>query len=206
MSVEAEKYWKNKKGDLIHVDNIKIEDKLKTEMVRNIVQKKAVRGQKILVAFKKNMVIQVDDYVHMMREKHDLDVMKSIKGNLTLEAFDGLTKIKISVQSRIEFDEKLTFAKEKFDEYAFQKAEEIGDNEITTILMKKFELNKCGKVNPKNVLDLKSYDINHKLWLEGIALIDQAIEIVGSKSYMNFYQRESIEDKWKNISLDFAAL
>jgi len=152
------------------------------------------------------MVVQsIDDYMEMMREKYDIDPMRGAKGNVTLQSYDGLNKVQVAVQTHIDFDEKLTLAKEKLDVYFTEKTEDA-DPEIKTLITKVFDVNKDGNVNAKQILSLKSYNITHPVWLEAMAIIDDAIEIVGSKSYIRFYSRKSIEDKWENISLDFAAL
>ena len=37
-------------------------------------------------------------------------------------------------------------------------------------------------------------------------IVDEAIEIVGSKSYIRFYKRDGVDSGWKHISLDFASI
>ena len=39
-----------------------------------------------------------------------------------------------------------------------------------------------------------------------MTLIDDAVEIVGSKSYIRFYVRDSVDEKWRNVSLDFSKI
>jgi len=201
MSVEM---WTNKQGEKVHPDMVPFEEKLKTELVEKLVGR-AVKGVSLLSSFKESIVAQIDGYMEMMRETYNLDPMKGTKGNITLQSYDGLKKVQVQVSKHIDFDEKLTLAKEKLDEYFTLKTEKA-DPEIKTLITKVFDVDSKGNVNAKQILSLKSYKITHPMWLEAMGIIDDAIEIVGSKSYIRFYTRESVDAPWQNVSLDFAAL
>lgn len=197
--------WMNKKGEEVHPDLVPHEDKLKTELVRRMIGR-VERGQKILMSFKQSVIRDIEDYMEMMREKYHLDPMaKSKHGNITLESYDGLMKVQIAIQQHISFDEKLNLAKEKLDEYLKEITAEASAD-IKTLITKVFDVDKKGNVNAKMVMGLKTYKITHPKWIEAMDIIDEAVEIVGSKSYIRFYKRESVDKKWENISLDFAAL
>jgi len=204
MDAKAE-FWTNKKGEKVHIQMVPFEEQLKTELVLSLVGE-AVDGVGMLSNFKGAVVEKIDDYMEMMRDKYGLDPMKaSSKGNIILQTFDGLSKVQVQVATHIDFDEKLTLAKEKLDEYFTLKTENA-DPEIKTLITKVFDVDKKGNVNAKQILSLKSYKISHPVWLEAMAIIDESIEIVGSKSYIRFYTRKCVDDAWKNISLDFASL
>ena len=202
--MEQIEMWTNKKGEQVHPDMVPHEEKLKTELVKKLVSQ-AERGVRLLSSFKEGVVGEIDAYMQMMREKYHLDPMKGTKGNITLQSFDGLAKVTVQVSKLISFDEKLNLAKEKLDEYFLAKTEHA-DPEIKTLITKVFEVDKKGNVNAKQILSLKSYKITHPIWLEAMAIIDEAVEIVGSKSYIRFHKRDRIEDAWQHISLDFASL
>lgn len=205
MSRGDEKFWTNKEGKEVHPDLVSIEDKLKSELVEKILKHTDDRMRE-LAAHKRWVTGHIHEYVEMLREKYELDPMKgSPKGNLVLQTYDGLSKVQIAVQTRIEFDEKLTLAKEKVDEY-LKEATKNASPEIQTLITKAFEVDKKGEVDSKKVLSLKSYKITDPKWLEAMAIIDDAIEVVGSKSYIRFYKRDSVDAKWKHISLDFASI
>ena len=196
-------YWTNKKGEKVHPDMVRADDKLKHELVNKIIEK-VHKKREALSEFKAEVLEEIDSYIELLRSEYNLDPMaNSNKGNITLQSFDGLRKVAISVSTHIEFDEKLGLAKEKIDQ--FLKAEtESASPVLKTLVMKVFEVDKKGNINAKQVLALKSYDIQEPLWLEAMEIIDDAIEVVGSKSYIRFYERKSTEDKWENISLSFS--
>jgi len=182
---------------------VRADDKMKHELVYDILST-VHEKREMLRDFKKETLKDIDTYMEILRDEYHLDPMKhNKKGNITLESFDGLRKVQISVATHIGFDEKLTFAKEKFDLY-FKEITKEASGDLKTLIMKVFEVDKKGNVNAKQILSLKSYDIEHPLWLEAMAIIDDAIEVVGSKSYIRFYERKSVEDKWENLSLNIA--
>lgn len=199
-----QEFWTNKKGEKVHVDMIPHTDKLKTELVYDLVDR-AQRGVNLLTRFKQGVVKSIDEYMQMMRERYHLDVSAGTKGNLTLQSFDGLKKVQIAVQQYIDFDEKLNLAKEKIDIYLKEITKDT-DPAIQTLIMKAFEVDKKGNIDAKKILSLKSYKIEHPQWQEAMKLIDDAVEIVGSKSYIRFYTREGQADRWQAVSLDFAAV
>jgi len=199
-----QEFWTDKRGNEVHRDLVPHEEKLKTELVYDIVEK-AVTGVRIMERFKERVTRDIKEYMEMMRQKYNLDVAKGNKGNLTLQSFDGLRKLQVAVQQHIDFDEKLSLAKEKIDAYLKEKTKDA-DPEIQTLIMNAFEVDKKGNVDAKKIFALKKYKISDPLWREAMELIDEAVEIVGSKSYIRFYMRESIDEKWRNVSLDFAAV
>jgi len=199
-----QEFWKDKRGQEIHRDLVPHEEKLKSELVYEITEG-ALVGVKMMERFKERVTRSIKEYMEMMREKYGLDVTKGTKGNLTLQSFDGLRKVQVAVQQHIDFDEKLSLAKEKIDAYLKEKTKDA-DPEIQTLIMNAFEVDKKGNVDAKKIFALKKYKISDPLWQEAMALIGDAVEIVGSKSYIRFYVRDSVDEKWRNISLDFAVI
>ncbi|PKZ28676.1 hypothetical protein CYJ41_07915, partial [Campylobacter ureolyticus] len=110
------------------------------------------------------------------------------------------------VAKQISFDNKLALAKEKIDEYLDEKTENA-DAEIRTLITRAFDV-KNGKVDAKMVLSLKQYPISNPKWIEAMKMIDEAVEIVGTKSYIRFREREDerIDGALKMIVLDIAGV
>lgn len=196
-------YWTNKKGEKVHPDMVRADDKLKHELVYGIIEK-VYQKREELKSFKREIVEDIDAYMELLRGEYNLDPMKgSQKGNITLLSFDGLKKVQIAIAEHIDFDEKITLAKEKIDEY-LKEITKDSNGDIQTLIMKAFEVDKKGQINAKQVLSLKSYDIQNPLWQEAMKIIDDAVEVVGSKSYIRFYERKTAGDKFKNLSLSFS--
>jgi len=195
--------WINKQGDEVHPDNVKASDKIKDEMVREIISD-AIEEQKRMKLFKEKATEKVDSYIALMRQEYKLDVSTK-KGNMNLETFDGLQKVSIQISDTVEFDEKLTFAKEKLDLFFKEETKDSSAN-IKTLMMKAFDVDKKGSINVKSILELRSYEIDHPLWLEAMDIINESIQVAKSKSYIRFYTKREIGEPWVIIALDPAKI
>lgn len=165
---------------------------------------KAHQCREAIALFKTEVTQDIADYMELLRSVYNLEpVPEASKGNITLQSFDGLKKVQISIQTHIDFDEKLGLAKEKIDQFLKQETESASPV-LKTLVMKVFEVDKKGNINAKQVLALKSYDIQEPIWVEAMHIIDDAIEIVGSKSYIRFYERKHINNDWSNISINIS--
>lgn len=203
--VDENSLWVNKKGEGVHPDLIRPDEKLKDELVGKLIDT-AVTLSNLLNKFKKDAFGEVNDFFELLLQNYNLDAKKnSQKGNITLENFSGTLKVQISNADSISFDEKLQIAKLKIDE-CLHELTEGSSPEIKTLITKAFEVDKKGDVNAKKILALKSYDISHVKWKEAMSIIDESIEIIGSKAYIRFYKRESVDKAYDLISLDLASV
>jgi len=196
--------WINRKGEEVHPDNVRASDKIKDEMVRGII-KRAMAEQERMREFKENSLEEIDSYIALMRDEYKLEASSSRKGNMTFESFDGLMRVTISVQETLEFDEKLSFAKEKIDEFLKDETKDSSAN-LRTIVMKTFDVDKKGSVNVKDIISLKRIEIDHPLWLEAMRIIDESVQVATSKSYIRFYTKKGIGEKWEQVALDPAKI
>jgi hypothetical protein len=195
--------WVNKRGESVHPDLIRPDEKLKDELVEKLI-KQATALSETISEFKERAFEETNGYFELLLQNYNLDAKKnSKKGNITLENFSGTTKIQISNADSITFDEKLQIAKLKIDE-CLHELTEGSSPEIKTLITKAFEVDKKGDVNAKKILALKSYEITHAKWIEAMKIIDESIEIVGSKAYIRFYERENVDKQYKLIQLDMA--
>lgn len=197
-------WWLDKKGDAVHPERVKVEDKLKDDMVENIL-KRADDVTKYIKHFKDESYSEVESYFDLLLEKYNIEVKKGKKGNFTLENFSGTAKIQVAIADNIAFDEKLQIAKLKIDEYLTEITADSSPD-IQILIKKAFEVDKKGEVNPKKILALKSYEITNPLWLEAMEIINDAVEVISSKSYIRFYTRENVDVAYKQVSLDIAGV
>lgn len=198
-------FWIDKKGDTFHPDNVKATESIKDELVEKLLDKShAIKDT--LAEFKTEAFAEVESYYNILLQNYEVDAKKnSKKGNLTIENFSGTKKIVINVADRIAFDEKLTVAKLKIDEY-LHGITKNSNADIQTLITKAFEVDKKDDVNAKKILSLKAYDIKDPLWIEAMGIIAEATEIVSSKNYIRFYTRETIEEAYEQVSLDLAGV
>ncbi|MCG3675610.1 DUF3164 family protein [Aliarcobacter butzleri] len=197
--------WRNKEGDFIHPDMITPDKQLEDETVESIV-KGALVLQKQMIEFKAKAFEECYDFVDLLRQKYNMERITSKSGTVTLKNFDGTKIVEIQVSKLISFDQKLSLAKEKIDEYLTLKTNGA-DAEIQTLITRVFDV-KNGKVDAKQILSLKSYPIQHELWKEAMSMIDDATEIAGTKSYIRFKHRKNgeVDGSLEHIVLDLAGL
>lgn len=197
--------WRNKEGDFIHPDMITPDKQLEDETVESIV-KGALVLQKQMIEFKAKAFEECYGFVDLLRQKYNMERITSKSGTVTLKNFDGTKIVEIQVSKLISFDQKLSLAKEKIDEYLTLKTNGA-DVEIQTLITRVFDV-KNGKVDAKQILSLKSYPIQHELWKEAMSMIDDATEIAGTKSYIRFKHRKNgeVDGSLEHIVLDLAGL
>jgi len=193
-----EKKWIDKRGNEVHADMVRVDEKLKSDMLSAILTK-VLKGK----AEKERVLKEIDDeiegYMNLLRDVYHIPT-KENKGNVTLVNFSGTIKVQKAVNEVIELNEKLILAKENIDEFLKQETTS-SSSAIKTLVAKIFEVDKKGSVNTRQILSLRSYDIDNPLWNEAMTLIDEAITITGTKKYIRFYHRPSAEDGWEAIVL-----
>ncbi|PHM18080.1 MAG: hypothetical protein CJD30_03635 [Sulfuricurvum sp. PD_MW2] len=198
-------HWEDKQGKWVHPDLIAVDKKLEDETVEKLVDE-AKSMQEQLIDFKTKAFETCYSFVELLRQNYGMDRTEGSKlGSVTLRNFNGTKEVIIQVANVFAFDQKLALAKEKIDEYLTEKTEH-SDPEIQTLIMRAFEV-KNGKVDAKQIIGLKSYDITHPKWVQAMAMIDAATEIAGTKSYIRFRKRhEGVSGELNTIVLDMASL
>ena len=197
--------WRNKEGAFVHKDMVTVDKQLEDEVVERLTAG-AIELQAFLIGFKTQAFEECYSFVDLLRQKYNMERITSKSGTVTLKSFDGTKVVEIQVAKLISFDQKLSLAKEKIDEYLTEKTTGA-DAEIQTLITRVFDV-KNGKVDAKQILSLKSYPITHPLWKEAMSMIDDATEIAGTKSYIRFKHRRNneVDGPLEHIVLDLAGL
>ncbi|MBE2986630.1 DUF3164 family protein [Campylobacter sp. RM12920] len=197
-------FWQNKEGNFVHPQMVPIDKSLEDELVEKLITK-ANELQAAMREFKKYAYGECESFMDMLKAEYGIDRLENSRlGNVTLRNFNGTNEVQIAISKQISFDKKLVLAKEKIDEYLDAKTESA-DPEIRTLITRAFDV-KNGKVDAKQILSLKQYPIQDPKWKEAMGMIDEATEIVGTKSYIRFKTKDSLEGKCDLITLDFAAI
>ena len=127
------------------------------------------------------------------------------KGNVTLYSYDGRYKIQRAMQDRIDFDERLQAAKALIDECLVDWVEGARP-EVHAIINRAFQSEKSGEVNTGAVLALRRLEIADERWQRAMDAIGEAVQVVGSRSYIRVYERIGDSDQYRPISLDIAGV
>jgi len=102
------------------------------------------------------------------------------------------------------FNEKLQFAKTKFDEWVVKKTQN-GDADLAEIVQKAFEVDKVGEINKSFLFKLLRYNIKDPDFKKAQELLRESIETAGTKTYILF-QIKNEKNGWDNLSIDFQRL
>jgi hypothetical protein len=164
--------------------------------------RKAIEISAKLKAFKTDLLMEAEHLYYKMLEESNIDV-NTRKGNMTIASFDKSIKIEISVQERIEFDDNITLAQEKINEYLRLKLAD-GDMELAELVNSAFTTSK-GKLDNKRILSLFRMKIRHHLWIDAIELIKKSIQVNSTKRYIQIWVKDD-QGAYKAVDLSLSTL
>lgn len=196
-----DKVWHDHRGNEVPREYVPELDR-KNEIAVAKIFKDAERLNQQLVKFKQDAFELTDQQYAAMLKSANI-APSARKGNYTLTSFDKSVKIEVNVSDKIDFDDNISLAQEKLNE--FKKLKMTGtDKDITVILNHAFTTRK-GRLDKARVFDLMQYDIKHPLWIEGIELIRKAITVNSSVRYMEISYKDD-EGRYIPVKLNFATL
>ncbi|MGK3122880.1 DUF3164 family protein [Candidatus Pantoea formicae] len=198
-----EGYWVDAKGVLTPVSLIKDIDRTRDNLVQEIIGR-ALGLNKALSEFKLAGFADIGAFVDLSANEYGV-TLGGKKGNVTLYSFDGRYKIQRAMQDRIAFDERLQAAKTLIDECLADWIEGARP-EIHTIINRAFQTEKEGEVNTGAVLALRRLEIDDARWAKAMLAIGEAVQVVGSRSYIRVYERVGDSDQYRPISLDLSGV
>ncbi|OIN43357.1 DUF3164 family protein [Pseudomonas costantinii] len=201
--VIQEGYRKDAKGHLVPVELIKPIDLARDELVTELV-KKAQAVSALLGEFKASAFGDIKAFVEMSAEQYGAAIGGK-KGNVTLLTFDGRFKIIHAVQDSIKFDERLQAARALIDECAAEWTQDAR-SEVRVLVNEAFRTDKAGEISTGRVLGLRRLEIQDGRWQRAMQAIGEAVQVVGSKSYLRVYERIGDSDQYAPIPLDIASI
>lgn len=195
-------YWQDTRGRLIAEELVKEMDKERDALVTSFVQR-AKETQEALRTFKTQVFDDVAAFVELSAEKYEVKI-GGRKGNLTLFSFDGKYKLQVAVANHIRFDERIQAGKALIDECLHEWADEARP-ELKALIDNAFQVDKEGNLSTARILSLRRVDIQDKRWTKAMQAISDSVQIVGSKDYVRFYERNE-QGKYMPIPLDMAGV
>lgn len=200
---QADKFRRNAKGHWVPVDQIKDIDRLRDDLVMEVIAKvKALQEEMRRV--KAEISSEVEAFLELSAREYDT-AYGGKKGNVTLASFDGQYQVKRAVADHLAFDERLQVAKELIDQ-CIHEWTAGSSSEVQALVEHAFQTDKEGKISTARVLGLRSLNIKDEKWQQAMQAIMDSIQITGSKSYLRFYERQGEDGPHRQIPLDVAAL
>ncbi|QUN38610.1 DUF3164 family protein [Burkholderia cenocepacia] len=196
-------YRKNALGHLVPEATIRDIDLERDELVRELIDAVKVQ-QATLRKLKERAFGDANAFISLSADKYGVK-LGGTKGNVTLHSFDGALKVVIARAENVSFDERLQAAKTLIDECINEWARG-SDPKIQVLVQQAFETDKEGKINVGRVLALRRLEITDDKWQRAMQAIGESVQVVGTKTYMRFYERADGSEQYTPISLDFASL
>jgi hypothetical protein len=195
-------YRADANGRLVPESMIKPIDLTRDQLVSELARK-ALDMSNLIAQFKAGVFADINAFVDLSGEQYGV-ALGGKKGNLSLYTYDGRFKVQVAVAEHLVFDERLQAAKHLIDECIVAWSADSRD-EIKVLVQSAFDTDKEGKINTGRVLGLRRLDIKDEKWQRAMNAIGESLQVVGSKSYVRFYERVG-EDEYKPIRLDIAAV
>jgi hypothetical protein len=117
--------------------------------------------------------------------------------------FDGLKKVTVQVADLIAFGSQLQIAKGLIDECLTEWSAE-SRVEIRAIISRAFNVEKQGQINRAEILMLLRLDIDDERWQRAMEAIRAAMRVIGSKTYVRCYERDSQNEDFRPVTIDLA--
>jgi hypothetical protein len=195
-------YREDRHGHLQPEVQIKAIDLARDELVREKITAAMLLRER-LRNFKLGVFDDIAAFVQLSAEQYGARIGGD-KGNVTLLSFDGRYKIIRAIQDTITFDERLQAAKSLIDE-CLNDWTEGARAELRTLVNNAFRVDQDGNIKTGEVLSLRRLQFDDKRWTQAMAAISDAVTVVGSKTYVRFYERDE-RGQYQPISLDMAGV
>ena len=190
-------------GRQVPVSMIKKFDLKRNDLVCSIMSR-AFAERERLAEFKQQVWEEIQSFVDESAKDSGAKKLGGKKGNITLTSFDGRYKLIVAVNDGILFNEKLQIAKQLIDE-CIGKWSKNARPELKVLVDDAFNVGKNGLVSTGKVLGLRRLNITDATWRRAMDAITESIQVVSSKTYMRFYERQE-DESYKQIPLDVASL
>lgn len=188
-------------GAKLPVSIVKPQHVLEDELVRQEISHAAALSEQ-LSRFLGHFFDNLGAYEALVAERYGATVGGK-KGNKTLMSYDGLFKMTVQVADNVVFGPELKVAKTLVDECLTDWSAGAGD-ELKAVITRAFNTDKEGQINRAALYSLLRLEISDERWKQAMQAIRDAMRVVGSKSYVRFYRRETSDAAWQPITIDLA--
>lgn len=202
VTVGDDVYMKDGRGRMVPVALVPAKDQLQDEMVRTIVGHAKDLSEQI-GRFRGHTMDDIGGFDALLEAEYGGHSRQSVKGNRTYMSHDGCYKVQVQISETVAFGPELQVARDLVDECL---AEWAADSraEIRALVEHAFQTDKEGEISRGSIYSLLRLDIEDPRWRKGMEALRDAMRVVGSKSYVRIYERETPEDGWQPVTIDLA--
>ena len=203
IDVGGSPYLRDAKGALVPLSTVKAADLLMDETVDRVLTE-AARISAVIREFKAATFDHIAGFRALVAQDYGASIGGN-KGNVTLTTFDGCGKVMLQVADLVEFGPELQAAKALIDECLSEWAAGSGA-ELRALVTRAFSVEKQGQINRTELFMLLRVEIADARWQRAMDAIRDSIRVIGSRSYLRFYQRDTPTAAWRAVSIDIAAV
>lgn len=189
------------KGQPIPVGNVAPADKLQDEIVRKVLGFATALNAQI-ARFRDHTMADLCSFDALLAQEYGAKIGGK-KGNRTYQSYDGLLQVRVQVSDLIQFGPELQIAKSIIDECLTEWSSDSRP-EIQTLVTRAFKTDKEGQINKAELFGLLRLDIDDERWKRAMEAIRASIRVTGSKEYVRFYRRPTLEAAWEAVTIDLA--
>lgn len=201
IEIDGAPHMRDARGALVPLAHIKPQHLLQDEVVRKIVGYGIALSSQVS-RFLAHTFEDIGGFEALLAQEYGGKV-GGMKGNKTLMTHDGLYKVQVAVADYIDFGPELQTAKGLIDECMNEWAAGAR-SELRAIVTRAFNTDKPGKINRSEIFMLLRLEIEDPRWRAAMQAIRDAMRIVGSKSYVRLYRRDTQDSPWQPITIDLA--
>lgn len=202
IEIEGRRYMRDAKGALIPIETIKPQHALEDEVVRKVMG--FARDLSAQIArFKGHTFEDLNGFQSLLEQNYGAKA-GGAKGNVTFQSFDGLMKVQVQIADQLAFGPELQAAKKLVDACLVEWGAESRP-ELRALVNRVFAVEKEGQINRAELFSLLRLDIEDARWVSAMEAIRDSIRIIGTKSYVRFYEKAAADAAWRAVTIDLAA-
>lgn len=189
------------RGAYVPVESVKPAHRLEDEIVRKVFGFAEPLSAQI-TRFMAHTMADLDSHDALLAQEYGV-TRRGKKGNRTYMSYDGLMKVQVQVADRVTFGPELQQAKSLIDGL-LTRWTETSVAELQVFVTSAFDVDREGKLSPAKLFGLRRFEITDPDWLNAMRAITDAVRPVGTKQYVRFYKRETVEAGWEPVTIDLA--
>lgn len=124
------------------------------------------------------------------------------RGSIDLHSRDGRWKIEVRKDDKIAFNEQLAGVQTELRRVVRGWGEGSGNGNLLKVIDELFKPGRGGKLSSQRILGLQRMKIDDADWKTCMEALKDAVQVVGSATYLRVYERVGESDAWSLVSLD----
>ena len=194
--------WIDSKGVAVPVQYIDPMSKERDKLVEYAFTR-IYRLEQAMKKAKSEILDKIADYNEKLKKENNLDDLG--KGNRILTGFTGDKQIEVKINDLITINDNFTAFEQRMDNWLDENLQGSSEK-IRVIIKRALRRDKRGNHSVKELLRLRSLHIKDKEWKAMMELLENCMEVQGSRMYMQARRRDNDMDAMKTVDLNFSTI